>query len=104
MRSKRSSGGSIDKAADAEVAGHHPLAGDGFEDAKDLFALAEGVEKDGERADVHGVRAEPDQVRVEARQFGEKNANPDGAFRNFEAAEVFRLPGSSRDCWPCGPR
>jgi hypothetical protein len=28
-------------------------------------------------------------VRVDARQFGEENPNPDGAFRDFEAKELF---------------
>src|SRR6202000_596819 len=43
------------QASDAEVGGHHALPGDGLEDAEDFFTLAEGVEEDGERADVHGV-------------------------------------------------
>ena len=64
------------EAADAEVAGHHALAGDCLKDAQDLLAFAECVEEDGQRADVHGVRAEPDQVRIQAREFGEKHADP----------------------------
>ena len=62
------------EAADAEVGGHHALAGDVLEDPEHLFALAEGVEEDGERADVHGVRAQPDQVRIEAGQLVEQHA------------------------------
>ena len=50
--------------------GHH------LEDAQNFFALAEGVEEDRERADVHGVRAQPDQVRIEAGELGEQDANP----------------------------
>ena len=41
------------QAADAEVRGHHPLAGDHFEHAQHVFALAEAIEEDGHRADVH---------------------------------------------------
>ncbi len=49
--------------ADAEIAGHHALAGEHLEDPQDLFALAEAVEEHRHRADVDGVRAQPDQVR-----------------------------------------
>ena len=76
------------EAADAEVAGHHALAGDGLEDAENLFALAEAVEEDGERADVHGVRAEPDQVRLDAGELVEQDAEILGAFGNFEAEQL----------------
>ena len=75
-------------AADAEVAGHHALAGDGLEDAQQLFALAEAVEEDGERADVHGVRAEPDEVRVEARQLVEQHAEPLRALGDLESEQL----------------
>ncbi len=40
-----------------------------------VFALAEAVEEDGERADVHGVRAEPDQVRLDAGELVEQHAD-----------------------------
>ena len=76
-------------AADADVAGHHALAADGFEDAHEFFALAEAVEEDGERADVHGVRAEPDEVRVEPHQFHEEHTDVLGAFGDFELEELF---------------
>ena len=38
--------------ADAEVAGHHALAGEHLEDAQDVFALAEAVEEHAHRADI----------------------------------------------------
>ena len=38
-----------------------------------LFALAEAIEEDGERADVHGVRAQPDQVGLNAGQLIEQH-------------------------------
>src|SRR6201987_746987 len=62
-------------AADAEIAGHHPLARDVFENLHDLFALAEGVEEDGPRAEIDCVGAEPDEVRSDARHFSEQDAN-----------------------------
>ena len=58
--------------AHAKVGGHHALAGDVLEDLEQLLALAEAVQKYGERADVHGVRAQPDQVRLKASQLIEQ--------------------------------
>ena len=52
------------QAADAEIAGHHPLAGDVLVNLHYLFALAEAVEEYGHRAQVDGVR--PSQTRCEA--------------------------------------
>ncbi len=74
--------------ADAEVAGHHPLAGHHLEDAENFFALAEGVEEHGEGANVHGMRAQPDEVRIEAGDLGEQDANPLGALGDFELKEL----------------
>ena len=76
------------QAADAHVAGHHALAGDVLKDAKQLFALAEAVEEDGQGADVHGVGAQPDQVRLDAGEFLQEDAEVDGAFGDFEAKQL----------------
>src|SRR4029077_14532867 len=43
--------------ADADVAGHHALAGETFKNFKDLFTLAEAIKKDGHGAHVDSVRA-----------------------------------------------
>ncbi len=91
-------------AADAEVAGHHALAADGLEDAQQLFALAEAVEEDGERADVHGVRAEPDEVRVDARELVEAARGATGRVRGFRVRGAFRPPGSRPGCWSSAQR
>ena len=80
-------------AADADVAAHHALAADGFEDAKEVFALAEAVEEDGEGADVHGVRAEPDEVRLDAGELVEQDAEVLGTLGDFEAEEFFNRQG-----------
>ena len=77
------------QAADAEIAGHHPLAGDVLVNLHDLFALAEAVKEDGHRAEIDGVRAEPDQVRGDARQFGEQHADVLRALGNFDAEQLF---------------
>ena len=76
------------EAADADVAGHHPLSGYRLKDAQNLFALAEGVEEDGERANVHGVGAQPDQVRVEAAQFGQQHAQPLCLLGNLKSEQL----------------
>ena len=73
------------QAANAEITGHHALAGDDLENLHDLFALAEAIEEDGHGAEVDGVRAEPDQVRSDASEFGEEHANVLGALGNFDA-------------------
>src|SRR5208337_1658930 len=77
------------KSADAEVAGHHALTGYSLKEAENLFALAEGVKKNGERANVHGVRAQPDEVRVQAAELGEQHADPLRALGNFETEQFF---------------
>ena len=77
------------EAADADVGGHHALAADGFEDAEEVFALAEAVEEDGHGADVEGVGAEPDKVGVEALELHEEDADPLGAGWDFELEELF---------------
>ena len=77
------------QAADADVAGHHPLAADGLKDALQLFAFTEAVEEDGHRPDVERVGAEPDQVRVDASELLEQDAEPLGALRDLQLQELF---------------
>src|SRR5207249_11712325 len=64
------------QAADAKITGHHALPGIHLEDAQDVFALAEAVEKYRHGADVDSVRPEPHQVAVEARELGKHHARP----------------------------
>ena len=64
------------ESADAEITGHHPLAGEHLEDAEDVFAFAEAVEEHGHRADIERVRAQPHQMAVDAGQLGEHHAHP----------------------------
>jgi hypothetical protein len=72
------------QAADAEIAGHHPLPGQIFENLQDFFALAEGVKENGHRAQVDGVRAQPNQMRSATRQFRQQHANVLRALGNFD--------------------
>ena len=62
--------------ADTEIRGHHPLPADHLEKPQNVFALAEAIQEDRHRAQVHGVRAQPDQVRVDAGQFVHQNPHP----------------------------
>ena len=83
--------------ADAEIAGHHPLAGDVLENLHDLFALAEAVKEDRHRAEIDRVRAQPDQMRGDARQFGEQHADVLRALGNFDADQLFDGQAIARD-------
>ncbi len=74
--------------ADAEIAGHHPLAGDHLEDLQDLLALAEAIEHHRRRAQVHGVRPQPHQVRGDARQLRQQDANVLRALGNFQSQQL----------------
>src|ERR1700722_7504087 len=75
------------KAADADVAGHHALAGHSFKETENVFAFPECVKKNGHCANVESVGAQPDQVRIEAAQFSEQNAHPLGFFWYFKAEQ-----------------
>ena len=86
------------QAADAEVAGHHPLAGDVLVNLHDLFALAEAVEEHGHRAQVDGVRPQPHQVRGDARQFRQQHADVLRALGNFESEQLLDGQADSPDC------
>ncbi len=74
--------------ADADVAGHHALAGEHFEDAQDVFALAEAVEEHAHRADIERVRSQPHQVAVEPRKLGHHHARPLRARRNLDLQQL----------------
>ena len=54
------------QAADAQVAREHPEAGEHLVQVEQLLALAEAVHHHGDRADLHAVRAEPDEVAATA--------------------------------------
>ena len=66
--STKPGGRSRSLAADAGVAGGEARAGEQLEQVVDFFALGEGVEEDGHRADIHGESADAEQVRGDAGQ------------------------------------
>src|SRR5438067_1335545 len=74
--------------ADAEVAGHHPLARDHLEDAQDALALAEAIKKYRHGPDVDRMRTQPDQVAAEAREFGQEHPDPLRFRRDFEVEQL----------------
>ena len=76
------------QAAGTEKAGHHSLARQIFENLQDFFALAKGIKEDGHRAQVDGMRAQPNQVRSAARQFRQQHADVLRALRNFHAQNL----------------
>ena len=75
--------------ADADVAGHHALAGKHFENAQNVFALAEAVEEHAHRADIERVRAQPHQMAVQPRKLGHHHAHPLRARRNLDLQQLF---------------
>src|SRR6185437_5059741 len=72
----------------ADVAGHHALAADGFKESQDFFTLAKGVKKHSQRTNVHGVGAQPDQVRVEPCQLREHYPHPLRLGRNLDIEKL----------------
>lgn len=76
-------------AAGTEIGCVHTRAGHGFVQVHQLFAIAEGVEDGGHRADVEGVRTDAHQVIEDARYFGEHHADILGADRYINSGKFF---------------
>src|SRR5882724_5653839 len=70
--------------ADSNIAGHHPLAGEQFENLQNLFALAKTVKKYRHRAEIDRVRPQPDQMRRNPLQLHHHHADVLRAFWNFQ--------------------
>src|SRR6185437_2162520 len=81
------------QSANADVAGHHSLAADCFKEPQDFFTLAEGIKKNGQRTNVHGVGTQPDQVRVEPCQLREHYPHPLRLGWNFEIEKLLHGQG-----------
>src|SRR5437763_4380689 len=75
--------------ADAKVTGHHALAGEHLENAQDLFALAEAVQKHAHRSYIDGMGPEPHKVAVEPCELGEHHAHPLSLGWNLELQQLF---------------
>ena len=87
-RSKKSERRLQRDSANAEIRRHHALPADRFEQPQNVFALAEAIQEHRHRADVHGVRAQPHQMRVDARQFIHQHPQPLRLRRNLQAQQL----------------
>ena len=65
-----------------------PEAGEHLVDVEQQLALAEAVEHHRHGADFHAVRAEPDQVAVDALQLRDQHADVAHALRHLEAEQL----------------
>ena len=74
--------------AGLEVARVHAHAGDELEEVEHGVALAEAVPEERDRPQLERTRAEPDQMRVDARQLAEQGAHPGGLRRRLDAEEL----------------
>ena len=94
------------QAADAEVAREHPEAGEHLVQVEQLLALAEAIHHHGDRADLHAVRAEPDEVAAQPLQFGDQHADPDDAIgnRRLDARCSRSTDRQNARLFDCGPR
>src|SRR5579883_680838 len=81
--------------ADANVAGHHALAGEALEDLEDLFALAEAIEHHRHGSHIERVRAKPNEMGRDALQLDHHHADILGALGNLQAKEL--LDGQAVD-------
>ena len=75
--------------ADAEVTRHHALAAHHLEDVEQFFAFPEAVEEHGHRAKIDRVSSQPHQMRADARQFGQQDANILRALGDFQPQKLF---------------
>jgi hypothetical protein len=76
------------KAADPDVAREEPEPRNTLVDVQQELALAKAVKHHGHRAELHCVRAEPDQMAVDPLELGQEHANPFHAIGHFEAEKL----------------
>jgi hypothetical protein len=81
------------QAADPQVAGEQAEAGDQLVDVEEQLALLQAVQQDGDGADFHPVRAEPDQVAGEPVQLGEEHADVGHPLRHLRLEAEQLLDG-----------
>ena len=86
------------QAAGADVAGHQPRAAHHLEEIEQYLALAEAVEEGAHRAEVERLRAEPDEVVVDARQLGQQDADRPSRARARRCPATSRSAARRRDC------
>ena len=77
------------QSANANIAGHHALTREHFEDLQNFFALAEAIEVDGHSAYIQGVRSKPGEMAADARKFAQHDAHPLGHGGYFKTQQTF---------------
>src|SRR5947207_1429964 len=76
------------QSTNAEIRSHHSLSADHLENAQNVFALAKAIKKYSHRTQVHRVRSQPDQMRVDARNFTQQYAHPLRSWRNLQPQQL----------------
>ena len=76
-------------AARAHIIGVHARARSALVEHHQLFALFKAPERRRQRADVHGLRGDVQQMVQNAPDFGIKHADDRGAPRHVDAGELF---------------
>ncbi len=75
-------------AAEAEVLGVHAAAGGALVEHHQLLALLEAPQRRGERADVHGLRGDVEQVGEQAADLGIEHADQLGALGHLQLEQL----------------
>ena len=75
-------------AAEAEVLGVHAAARGALVEHHQLLALLEAPQRRGERADVHGLGGDVEEVRQQAADLGVEHADELGALRHLELQQL----------------
>ncbi len=69
-----------------------------LKETQNIFALAEGVEENRQRPYIHGVRAQPHQVRIQPRKLIQQHADPLRAIGNLQLQQLLDGQGHTPDC------
>ena len=76
-------------AAGAEIGRVHAAAGDALVEHHQLLALLEAPQRRGERADIHRLRGDVEQMRQQTSDFGIEHANKLRALGHLDAEQLF---------------
>ena len=89
MSSMSCGGRSCVHAAHAEILGVHAAARGALVEHHQLLALLEAPQRRGQRADVHRLRRDVEEVRQEAADLAVEHADELGALGDLEAEQLF---------------
>src|SRR5207248_1019169 len=71
-----------------EIGSHHALSTDCLEKPQNVLAFTEAVEEYGHRAKIQSMRAQPHQVRIDAREFVHHHPQPLCSRRDLESQQL----------------